>query len=92
MSKFLHKLAEGLRTREQMLEDHAKTNVFDQPEGDRFKQEYNALMSEIKEFQDRVEKAKNAKKDFDEHFEREIQDADQKLMVKIDTWQKSTLH
>jgi len=89
MSEFLHKLAEGLRSREKMMEDHAATNAFDQPEGERFKQEYDALMAEIKDFQERIEKAKVAKKDFDEHFEREINENNQMLSVKIDSWQKS---
>jgi len=92
MSEFLHKLAEGLRTREKLLEDHAATSVFDKPEGDKFKQEYESLLAEIKDFHQRVEKAQAAAKDFDEHFEREIEDDHQRLSVKIDSWQKSTKH
>ena len=89
MSEFLHKLAEGLRSREKMMEDHAEHSVFDQPEGDKYQQEYNALMAEIKEFSDKIEKARKAKEDFDEHFEREIEENHQKLSVKVDTWQKT---
>ena len=93
MSEFLHKLAEGLRTREKMMEDHAASSVFDHPqEGGRFKQEYDALMSELQDFRERIEKAKIAKKDFDEHFEREIDENNQKLSVKIDSWHRSTKH
>ena len=89
MSEFLHKLAEGLRTREKLLEDHSECSAFDLPEGDRFKSEYNALLSEIKDFRERVDKARAAKKDFNEHFERQIEEDSQKLHVRVDTWQKN---
>jgi len=89
MSEFLHKLAEGLRSREKMLEDHAETSAFDRPGGDKYQQEYNSLMAEIKEFQKKIDKAQQAKEDFDEHFEREINENNQKLSIKIDAWQKS---
>ena len=89
MSEFLHHLAEGLRTREKLLEEHSTSTLFDQPEGTKFKQEYDALMDEIKGFHERIEKAKAAKKDFDEHFERKIEEDNQKLHVRIDTWQKN---
>jgi uncharacterized protein YwgA len=92
MSEFLHKLAEGLRTREKLLEDHAATSVFDKPEGDKFKQEFDALMEEIKDFQERVEKAKSSQKDFEEHFEQQINDDCQQLAVKIDTWRETVAH
>jgi hypothetical protein len=89
MSEFLHKLAEGLRSREKMLEDHAENSAFDLPGGNRFKQEYDALLAEIKDFRTQIEKAKSSEKDYDEHFEREINENDQRLSVKIDSWRKS---
>ena len=89
MSEFLHKLAEGLRTREKLMEDHSANPVFDQPQGKPFKVEFNKLKAELDEFRARVEKIEAEQVDFDEHFEREISDAHQKLSIKIDTWQKS---
>lgn len=89
MSDFLHNLAEGLRTREKLLEEHSTSTLFDKPEGGAFKQEYDALMEEIKRFRERIEKAKAAKKDFDEHFERKIDEDNRQLAIKIDTWQKT---
>jgi len=89
MSEFMHKLAEGLRSREKMLEDHSVHPVFDQPEGEKFKIEFNKLKSELDDFKAKIEKIEAEHVDFDEHFEREIGDANQQLFVKIDTWQKS---
>jgi len=90
MTEFLHKLAEGLRSREQMMEDHSDHTAFDHPEdGDALKREYQSLMSEIRGFREKIEKAQKAKEDFDEHFEREINEDNMKLHVKLEAWKKS---
>jgi len=89
MSEFLHKLAEGLRTREKMLEDHTAISAFDTPDTDKFKQEHTKLVEELKSFREKIDAAEASGKDFDEHFEKEIGDANRNLFVKIDSWQKS---
>ena len=90
MSEFLHKLAEGLRTKEKMMEDHAAVSAFDAPEASKFKLEHDKLVDELKSFREKVDKALESGKDFDEHFERKIGDEHENLFVKIDTWQKSS--
>ncbi|MFC7049818.1 hypothetical protein [Emcibacter nanhaiensis] len=89
MSTFLHKLAEGLRAREKFLEDHSEHPVFDTEEGGKFKAEYEDLMAELKKFSGKVEKLAGEGKDYDEHFEREIEDEHKHLSVKIDAWAES---
>jgi len=89
MSEFLHKLAEGLRTREKMMEDHAVVSAFDAPEAGEFKKQHAELVDELKSFREKVDKVQASGEDFDEHFEREIGDEKENLFVKIDTWQKS---
>ncbi|MBL4801299.1 MAG: hypothetical protein JKY45_05345 [Emcibacter sp.] len=88
MTSFMHKLAEGLRTREQYLEDHSDHPVFEAEEGNGFKQQYDDLVTECKEFSGRVEKLAAAGKEYDEHFERQICDEDRKISIKIDAWMK----
>jgi hypothetical protein len=88
MSNFLHKLVEELRTREQYLEDHSTHPVFDTDEGDTFRREYDKLKAELDCFNERVQKARDADEDYDEHFEREIKDQHRHLSLKIDTWSK----
>lgn len=90
MSEFLHRLAEGLRTREKLLEDHSEHSAFDNPhEGGALKIEYQSLLDEIRGFRTKIEKAQKAKKDFDEHFEREIDNDNRKLLVKLDAWKRT---
>ena len=88
MSQFIHRLAEGLRTREQFLEDHSEHPVFEADGGQDIKSEYNALVSDLKAFSERVSVLEKKGEGFDEHFEREISDELEHLSVKIDTWSK----
>lgn len=88
MSAFLHKVAEGLRTREKFLEDHDNHPAFNEEMGTTLRQEYQALLAEVYAFNERVKSLHNAKDDFDEHFEKEIEDANDHIAVKIDTWFK----
>ena len=88
MSGFLHSLAEGLRTREKFLEDHSDHPVFDTDAGTDFKKEYEALVEEVQSFGERVRALHKTGEDYDEHFEKEISDADQQISVKIDSWAK----
>lgn len=88
MSEFLHKMAEGLRTREKFLEDHDEHPVFNLDDGKHFRQEYEALLADVRAFGDRIKTLRSAKQDFDEHFEKEIKDANEKIFVEIDTWHK----
>ncbi|WP_321393550.1 hypothetical protein [Emcibacter sp.] len=89
MSTFLHKLAEGLRAREKFLEDHSEHPVFDSEDGDTFKAEYEELVAQLKDFSGRVEKLADEGKDYDEHFQRDIEDEHQHLSIKIDAWAKN---
>lgn len=89
MSKFMHKLAEGLRTREQYLEEHNAHPIFDTEAGSRFKTEYDDLIGELKSLSSRIETLVATGENYDEHFEREISDENQKLFVKIDSWAKN---
>lgn len=89
MTSFMHKLAEGLRAREQYLEDHSEHPAFEVEEGDSFKSQYDDLVTECKDFSDRVGKLATAGENYDEHFERKISDEDQKLSIKIDVWKKN---
>ncbi|PCI46748.1 MAG: hypothetical protein COB49_08070 [Alphaproteobacteria bacterium] len=89
MSKFMHKLVEALRSREQYLEDHSTHPVFESAEGSDFKQDYENLVSELKEFSGRIKSLAETGEDYDEHFERKINDENEHLSIKIDTWSKS---
>lgn len=89
MTQFMHKLAEGLRTREQFLEDHSDHPVFKSDNGQDFENDYNALVADLKAFSERVESLKKEGVDFDEHFERQVSDELEQLSVKIDTWSKN---
>lgn len=89
MTNFLHKLAEGLRAREQYLEDHTDHPVFEADRGSEFKDQYDALVAEVKTFTERLEELAAAGKDYDEHFERKISDEHHNLSVKIDSWVKN---
>ncbi len=89
MSKFMHKLVEALRTREQYLEDHSAHPVFESEEGSDFKREYDILVAELKAFSDLVGKFADTGKDFDEHFERKINGEHEQLSIKIDAWAKT---
>ncbi|VAW01989.1 hypothetical protein MNBD_ALPHA01-1821 [hydrothermal vent metagenome] len=89
MTSFMHKLAEGLRTREQYLEEHSEHPIFETEEGDIFKEQYDDLVTELKEFSNRVGDLAAAGEDFDERFEREISDSNEHLSIKIDAWAKN---
>lgn len=89
MSKFMHKLVEGLRTREKFLEDHSAHPVFEAEEGQDLKSEYNQLVADLKAFSERVETLQKEGRDFDEHFEREVNAELEHLSVKIDSWSKN---
>jgi hypothetical protein len=89
MSEFMHKLAEALRVREQYLEDHSEHPVFESESGGGFKRSYDLLVSEIKAFSDLIEKFAATGEEFDEHFERKINDENEQLSVKIDAWSKT---
>lgn len=88
MPSFLHSLAEGLRTREKFLEDHAKNPIFETSEGSKFQSEYEALVAEVQSFGNRVRALQESGNDYDEHFEREISNTNQQISVKIDSWFK----
>jgi len=88
MSEFLHKLAEGLRSREKLLEDHSEHPAFDSADGSALKKEYDALLDEVRAFSEKLEKAQDKGSDFDEHFEHEIGDEHNRISVKIDAWAK----
>lgn len=89
MTRFLHKLAEALRAREQYLEDHSTHPAFEIGTEGNYKRDYDNLVTELKDFSSRISDLKAKGEDFDEHFEREISNEHQKLMVKIDTWAKN---
>lgn len=89
MSKFMHKLAEALRAREQYLEDHSAHPVFESEKESNFKRDYDILVSELKTFSDLVTKFSGTGEDYDEHFERKINDEHKQLSVKIDAWVKT---
>ncbi len=89
MTSFMHKLAEGLRTREQYLEEHSEHPIFETEEGDIFKEQYDGLVAELKEFSNRIGDLAKSGEDFDEHFEREISDSNEHLSIKIDAWAKN---
>lgn len=89
MSEFLHKLAEGLRSREKMMEDHSIVSAFDAPDAEKFKLEHAKLVDELKSFREKIDRAQASGKDFDEHFEREIGNANENLFVRIDSWHRS---
>ena len=88
MSKYLHKLAEALRGREKLLEDHSAHPAFDTEEGADLKDEYQSLLEEVGAFSSKLEAARTKGSDYDEHFEREIGDEHEKIAVKIDAWAK----
>jgi len=88
MSDFLHKLAEGLRSREKYLEDHDDHPAFNEADGLLFRKEYNALLTELRAFNKKIESLYDAKDDFDDYFEDQIEKAGEKLSAKIDTWFK----
>ena len=74
MTSFMHKLAEDLRVREQQLEDHSEHSAFEAEEGGSFKSQYEDLVTECKDFSDRVGKLASSGGNYDEHFERKIWD------------------
>ncbi|WP_417448932.1 hypothetical protein [Kordiimonas sp.] len=88
MSKYLHKLAEALRSREKLLEDHSEHPAFESESGDELKAEYDNLIEEVQAFSKKLEAARAKGADFDEHYEREINDEHDKISVKIDAWSK----
>ncbi len=89
MTSFIHKLAEGLRTREQYLEEHSEHPIFETEEGDLFKEQYDDLVTELREFSTRIGDLAKSGEDFDEHFERKISNENEHLSIKIDAWAKS---
>ena len=88
MTSFMHELAQGLRTREQYLEEHSKHPIFEKEESGSLRQDYDALVSDLKAFYDRIDKLMASGEDYDEHFEREIKTEHERLSLKIDTWEK----
>ena len=86
MSKFLHKLAEGLRSREKLLEDHSEHSAFEGDNGVTLRAEYEELLDEVRAFSARIEQAEADGREVDEHFEREIGDEHNRISVKIDAW------
>jgi len=84
----MNKLVEGLRTREQFLEDHSDSPVFKSKNGNDIKNEYNDLVSDLKAFSERISALEAEGKSYDEHFEREISDELEQISVKIDAWSK----
>ncbi len=89
MTSFMHKLAEGLRTREQYLEEHSEHPIFEVEDGNNFKEQYDALVKELKEFSSRIDDLAAAGEDFDEHFKRKIKDENEQLSIRIDAWAKN---
>ena len=88
MTLFLHKLAEALRSREQYLEDHSTHPAFEVDTKGDYRQDYDDLVAELKDFSSRIDDFKAAGENYDEHFEREISNEHQQLMVKVDSWAK----
>lgn len=90
MVGFMHKLAEGLRVREQYLEDHSDHPLFETEadEDGTFKTKYDELIAEWREFTERVNEMMASGEDYDEHFQRKIQDEQKKLSLKVDAWKK----
>lgn len=88
MSNFMHKLAEGLRVREQYLEDHSSHPVFDAKDANSFREEYEVLVTEVRDFSARLQRLAATGQDYDEHFIREIRDRNDHLSIKIDAWAK----
>lgn len=88
MGTFLHNLMEGLRGREQFLED--KLSALEEAKADeQYVQEYRDLQKDLGTFKKRVADLQAEGKDFDEHFERKIKDDHRELEVRIDTWSKT---
>ncbi|MBO6503647.1 MAG: hypothetical protein JJ850_13410 [Kordiimonadaceae bacterium] len=88
MATFLHNLMEGLRGREQFLED--KLSALEEAKADeQYVQEYRDLQNDLGNFKKRVADLQAEGKDFDEHFERKIKDDHRELEVRIDTWSKT---
>lgn len=88
MSTFLHNLMEGLRGREQFLEDKASSILATQADELRQK-EIQSLRAELKDFKERIKKLQESGESYDEHFERSIKDDHRQLEVRIDSWSKS---
>ncbi len=88
MTSFMHKLAEGLRSREQYLEDHSVHPIFNGEDGDSIKEEYLNLLSELKDFSERVDRLTAIGKEYDEHFIRNIKNEHENLSIRIDAWAK----
>lgn len=89
MATFLHNLMEGLRGREQFLEDKAEKLSAEAKGDDAYMQEYKTLQEDLSAFKKRVSELQEAGDDYDEHFERKIKDDHRQLEVKIDTWARS---
>lgn len=89
MGKFLHNLMEGLRGREQFLEDKVSKMPEQAKDDDAYMAEYVALQQDLDAFKKRVADLQEEDADYDEHFERKINDDHRELEVKIDTWAKS---
>lgn len=89
MGSFLHNLMEGLRGREQFLEDKAEKLSAEAKGDDAYMAEYVALQQDLDAFKKRVTDLQDKGEDFDEHFERKIEDDHRQLEVKINTWAKS---
>ena len=79
---------EGLRGREQMLEDKL-SDIEEAKADDQYVQEYRDLQKDLTSFKQRVADLQTEGKDFDEHFERKIKDDHRQLEVRIDTWSKN---
>lgn len=88
MATFLHNLMEGLRGREQMLEDKL-SDIEEAKADDQYVQEYRDLQKDLTSFKQHVADLQAEGKDFDEHFERKIKGDHRQLEVRIDTWSKN---
>ncbi len=89
MGNFLHNLMEGLRGREQFLENRVNDLPSNAKDNDAYMKEYKALQSDLDDFKKRVAELQDKGEDYDEHFERKIEDDHRQLEVKIDTWARS---
>lgn len=89
MGTFLHRLMEGLRGREQFMEGKDASMPTAIRESDTYMKEYKALQSDLEAFREKVAGLQEKGGDYDEHFERKIEDDHRALEVRIDTWARS---
>jgi len=90
MATFLHNLMEGLRGREKFLEQTMSDIIAQKKSKEPYERQYKTLQKEIDEFRKKIADLQETATDYDEHFERSINDANKQLEVKIDAWAKSS--